>query len=593
MVQSGIDPDIQKAQTLMRGFGFHSRVRGQDGQPQRVPLEVTGINDSLTQRSLQKFRTDNGLPPNADMAATIARMEQADVATKYRESLQRQGFQYPYTGQTIAPAPATAPATGTVAPATPPMATVAQKTEAASYLMMMGYDVTEDETRTAINDVKLMQAIDGFRQVNQIPATATPEEVLPRLRAGLAAEPMSVEIMMGVSNSESPTALEAGALQYGLQAHGFSVPITGQEDAATRAAMTQLVERHQAQLDSGAIVQTETGYARPGLPQAAAPEATVEQAQAYLKILGYNNVGPVDNIRGPMTNAALTQFARDNQMAEDASLNDLTAALKAKVISDPNVLTRAETIIRAENPSRSEGLAAQYAVNAIYSTLPNGAQIDTDGIVGIRTESAFNHIKANPTVFSRDQAAPTGSDTAGMPAPPTVGTVQTVAVPPSNVTPATVTPDATTAPTAPTTITPVAAPVGVYAGAPAVTQGASYDPSGEARAAQRRETQPPVDSPGNYQIGRGGTLAPYQRDVASMRGGEGFDPARPRSLQEMQMERQQRAYEAAQERREGIQRERDTNTVVRGIGGLLDGNKRNDTQAAGNVLGVITRSLNF
>ncbi|MGZ9108452.1 MAG: peptidoglycan-binding domain-containing protein [Micavibrio sp.] len=567
MVQPGIDPDIQKAQTLMRGFGFHSRVRGENGQPQRVPLEVTGINDSLTQRSLQKFRIDNGLPPNADMAATIARMEQADVATKYRESLQRQGFQYPYTGQTIAPAAATAPATGTAAPAQapaattpPPAATAAQKTEAASYLMMMGYDVTEDETRTAINDVKLMQAIDSFRQANQIPATATPEEMLPRLRAGLAADPMSVEIMMGVSNSATPTALEAGALQYGLQAQGFNVPITGQKDDATRAAMTQLVDRHQAQLDSGAIVQTPNGYARPGQPQAAAPEATVEQAQAYLKILGYNNVGLVDNIRGPMTNAALTQFARDNQLAEDASLNDLTAALKAKVISDPNVLTRAETIINAANPSRSEGLAAQYAVNAIYSTIPNGAQIETDGIVGPRTESAFNHIKANPTVFNRDQAAPTAAATTSPPAQPSNAA-------PENVAPATTTAPATSAPVA----APVAAaPVGAYAGAPAVTGNASYDSAREARAAQRRETQPPVESPGGHQIGHGGKLAPYYTDVASMRGGADYNYERPPSPQELN-----------RERRESQQNGRLMGQVVEN---LLDNNDRNNGRAFNQIV---------
>lgn len=583
MAQPDIDPDIQKAQTLLRGFGFHARVRGENGEMRRTPLEVTGKNDSLTQRSLQRFKADNQLPPDADLKTTIARMEQEGVGRKYQESLARQGFQYPYTGQPLtaaAPAPAasTAPAAPTPAATVSPAATtLAQKTETASYLMMMGYDVTDDVNRNAINDTKFAQAMNNYRQANQVPIVLNQEETMKRMRESVAANPMSVELMMGVSNTETPTQLETTALQYGLKAHGFDVPVTGQAgDPQTKAAMTQLVDRHQAKLDSGELVQTENGYAA-GTPKPPAPEATVEQAQAYLRILGYTNVGPVDNIRGPLTNAALTQFARDNQMAEDASLNDLTAAMKAKVISDPNVMVRAEAIIRGDSPSRSEVKSAQFAINA-----RSGGNIATDGIVGGETTTAFYNTQSLDNIRAQ-AAAPAGATpaaTAPVAAAPATATPAPAAGAAAPLTPLeTVTlPPATPVATVDLTATqqPAAAPVSSARGA------AQNSPDVQQR-------QDPVNAPDGYRIGHRGTLSPYQRDVAGMRGGPDFDPARPQSLQEMRMQQQQQRMQEMQERREAMQRERDANTLGRGIGDLLDGNNRNDGRAFGQLAGVIAR----
>lgn len=100
-----------------------------------------------------------------------------------------------------------------------------------------------------------------------------------------------------------------------------------------------------------------------------------------------------------------------------------------------------------------------------------------------------------------------------------------------------------------------------------------------------------VDRPAPTQLGVRGGLSPYYRQEASYRepnyreGGSYARPMSPIEYRQMQMETQR---ERGYGRQDGMTTHREQQQAYgmlsRGAGGLLDGNKRNDGQATGQVL---------
>lgn len=110
---------------------------------------------------------------------------------------------------------------------------------------------------------------------------------------------------------------------------------------------------------------------------AARYDPQVAEAQAYLRILGYNgqngklDVGPIDGNRGPketsntLTNAALAQFSKENKLPKDATMADIVRALKEKALSGPGLARMEDMMGKSAIGVKSQDVkAVQMALKA-------------------------------------------------------------------------------------------------------------------------------------------------------------------------------------------------------------------------------------
>ena len=124
---------------------------------------------------------------------------------------------------------------------------------------------------------------------------------------------------------------------------------TGPAQTAERAPAPAAAEKPAApRPDAASSAPGKTAFAH-----ATRYDPQVAEAQAYLRILGYNgqngklDVGPVDGNRGPketsntLTNAALAQFSKENKLPKDATMADIVRALKEKALGGPGLARRA------------------------------------------------------------------------------------------------------------------------------------------------------------------------------------------------------------------------------------------------------------
>lgn len=148
----------------------------------------------------------------------------------------------------------------------------------------------------------------------------------------------------------------------------------------------------------------------------------VAEAQAYLRILGYNgqngklDVGPIDGNRGPketsntLTNAALAQFSKENKLPKDATMVDIVRALKEKALSGPGLARMEDMMGKSAIGVKSQDVkAVQMALKA------NGA----DGVAatGFPDKNSNDRAALNALKAKRPDSAQKAAEGAAPSAP--------------------------------------------------------------------------------------------------------------------------------------------------------------------------------
>lgn len=148
---------------------------------------------------------------------------------------------------------------------------------------------------------------------------------------------------------------------------------TGPAQTAERAPALAAAEKPAApRPDAASSAPGKTAFAH-----ATRYDPQVAEAQAYLRILGYNgqngklDVGPVDGNRGPketsntLTNAALAQFSKENKLPKDATMADIVRALKEKALGGPGLARMEDMMGKSAIGVKSQDVkAVQMALKA-------------------------------------------------------------------------------------------------------------------------------------------------------------------------------------------------------------------------------------
>lgn len=246
----------------------------------------------------------------------------------------------------------------------------------AAYLHLLGYGRFDQKDPKAAGE-NFMRAYGDYRAQYDIPADKNINDVARMMQAEVASDPEAVKRMgdLAAANGGKPGVYEVNVLQIGLRAGGAPLAVTGSMDNATRTALTRVQEREGQQNPAASAPAASTAQ------RSVARDPQVMEAQAYLRVLGYNgdadktNTGPIDGIKGPLTTKALEQFAANNKLPKDAPMGEIIAALKVKALDGPG-LARMEDIL-GKPVSTARGAQDIKAVQAVLRA--NGAQIGVTG----------------------------------------------------------------------------------------------------------------------------------------------------------------------------------------------------------------------
>lgn len=142
------------------------------------------------------------------------------------------------------------------------------------------------------------------------------------------------------------------------------------------------------------------------------PQERTERIQAYLKVLGYTDVGEADGDEGPKTLAALGQYAADRKID-----------LKGEGVNSEKVLSAIENDIKTADPrivlarmkelktGIDQGSASRTDIKELqHLLLANGGKLDrfgTDGLYGDETSAAFT--AATTAVLAQIRSMPKDS----------------------------------------------------------------------------------------------------------------------------------------------------------------------------------------
>lgn len=312
----------------------------------------------------------------------------------------------------------------------------------------------------------------------------------------------------------------------------------------------------------------------------------IQKAQAYLRQLGYDQVDvsgtsknlAVDGVSGPITEAALSKFREDHNLAADMPLNEMLEKMGEAILNDPENAARTVTQTMAQgNQAGRDAVATMQAVmnlSASFLGLDQEALV-IDGSNGPKTRAAYTALTGQPAPNAPAVAA-APQQPAEPPQPPPASTYTSTVIAPASQGPAIHVPPGGETPG-------IAASEGVV---PTIIvddySGARADPTPP--LPQRTAGAETVSGGADYRLGERGKLSEQHRQEASRTAGPDYDYARPQSAAEM---RQQEA----QQRRAAEELGRDANRAVRNIGALGDNHRGNDINAIGSLVEMAARRL--
>ena len=220
-----------------------------------------------------------------------------------------------------------------------------KRREAEGHLIKLGYAQTfEAHNAPGLTDYnKVGLAMDKFRRDSNLPGGTTIDGMLDKMRERVAAEDAREKAIASIPTGSAPA----------------QAPQTAPQPVA-RKPLT--------------------------------PDPKVAEAQAYLRVLGYNgqdnknDVGKIDGLKGGKTKGAMDQFARDHNIDPKDGAK-LAQALKEKATS-PEGLAKMKAILEKSGAST----VASQDVKAVQTALlANGVKdIKADGIAGVDSFSALD-----------------------------------------------------------------------------------------------------------------------------------------------------------------------------------------------------------
>lgn len=115
----------------------------------------------------------------------------------------------------------------------------------------------------------------------------------------------------------------------------------------------------------------------------------------------YVDPGAVDGVKGNKTEEAMRRYARSINLPENSSVNDLIGNFKERLESDPDFKQRFKSNLQrvvynggdGTSVSKDEIKGAQAALNALGYRDAEGKPLAVDGVVGDRTQHAFESLK--------------------------------------------------------------------------------------------------------------------------------------------------------------------------------------------------------
>lgn len=271
------------------------------------------------------------------------------------------------------------------------MATSAElHTEMGAYLHLLGYGRFDQKDENARQSA-LAKSYEQFRQQNGRQTKDMMVDDIKLMREQAAKSPEAIDRMRELAilpEGKKATPYDATVVQTGLAARNIPVAISGELNAFN----IRQINRLSGVVPENTVAAAASTAGRAAFASASRYDPQAAEAQAYLRVLGYNgtdgkpNTGKIDGIKGPLTTAALEQFSKENKLPKDAPMSEVITALKAKALAGPG-LARMEDIMGKP----IIGTGVNQDVKAVQLALrSNGMNVPTTGRPDSNTQAALS-----------------------------------------------------------------------------------------------------------------------------------------------------------------------------------------------------------